>query len=190
MFKKHRTKNSIMLKSVLALGIISSGTFGINAKVDAATQNVSSEQKESEQSLVKKLYDRYSKDKINGKSNTLNNWVISNKPLQENQVRLNFEGTYKYAGETYKPKRNITLNKETITLKELDHIVRFAHISYGLYTGEHLPQGNIVINRNDGDKYTLEVHKELQSHRENVKINTADLKNITFDLTENPNSDK
>ncbi|MGL3936313.1 exotoxin beta-grasp domain-containing protein [Staphylococcus aureus] len=190
MFKKHRTKNSIMLKSALALGIISSGTFGINSKVDAATQNVSSEQKGSEQSLVQKLYDRYSKDKINEKSNTLNNWVLSDRPLQENQVRLNFEGTYKYAGVTYKPKRNITLTKETITLKELDHIVRFAHVSYGLYTGNHVPQGNIVINRKDGGIYTLEVHKELQTDRENVKINTADLKNITFDLTENVNSDK
>lgn len=90
----------------------------------------------------------------------------------------------------FKPKRNITLTKEVITLKELDHIVRFAHVSYGLYPGEHLPKGNIVINTKDGDKYTLEVHKELQSHRENVKINTADLKNITFNLVENPNPAK
>ncbi len=33
-----------------------------------------------------------------------------------------------------------------------------------------------VINTKDGGKYTLESHKELQKDRENVKINTADIK--------------
>lgn len=135
----------------------------------------------------KKLYDRYSKDTINGKSNKSRNWVYSERPLNENQVRIHLEGTYTVAGRVYTPKRNITLNKEVVTLKELDHIIRFAHISYGLYMGEHLPKGNIVINTKDGGKYTLESHKELQKDRENVKINTADIKNVTFKLVKSVN---
>lgn len=76
MFKKHHSKNSIVLKSILSLGIIYGGTFGIYPKADASTQNSSSVQDKqlqkveevpnnSEKALVKKLYDRYSKDTIN-----------------------------------------------------------------------------------------------------------------------------
>ncbi|MGO4076401.1 exotoxin beta-grasp domain-containing protein, partial [Staphylococcus aureus] len=46
--------------------------------------------------------------------------------------------------------------------------------------GEHLPKGNIVINTKDGCNYTLESQKELLKDWENVKINTADIKNVTF----------
>lgn len=191
MFKKHHSKNSILLKSILSLGIIYSGSFGIYSKAGASTQNSSSLQDKqfqkveevpnnSEKALVKKLYDRYSKNTINGKSNKSRNWVYSERPLNENQVRIHLEGTYTVADRVYTPKRNITLNKE-------DHIIRFAHISYGLYMGEHLPKGNIVINTKDGGKYTLESHKELQKDRENVKINTADIKNVTFDLVKSVN---
>ncbi|API78425.1 exotoxin beta-grasp domain-containing protein [Staphylococcus argenteus] len=198
MFKKHHSKNSIVLKSILSLGIIYSGIFGINSKADASIQDSSSVHDKqllkveevpnnSEKALVKKLYDRYSKDTINGKSNKSRNWVYSERPLNENQVRIHLEGTYTVAGRVYTPKRNITLNKEVVTLKELDHIVRFAHISYGLYMGEHLPKGNIVINTKDGGKYTLESHKELQKDRENVKINTDDIKNVTFELVKSVN---
>lgn len=80
--------------------------------------------------MVKKLYDRYSKNTINGKSNKSRNWVYSERPLNENQVRIHLEGTYRVADRVYTPKRNITLNKEVVTLKELNHIIRFAHISY------------------------------------------------------------
>lgn len=198
MFKKNDSKNSILLKSILSLGIIYGGTFGIYPKADASTQNSPSVQDKqfqkveevpnnSEKALVKKLYDRYSQNTINGKSNKSRNWVYSEKPLNENQVRINLEGTYRVADRVYTPKRNITLNKEVVTLKELDHIIRFAHISYGLYMGEHLPKGNIVINTKDGGKYTLESHKELQKDRENVKINTADIKNVTFKLVKSVN---
>lgn len=198
MFKKHHFKNSIVLKSILTLGIIYGGTVGIYPKAGAATQNSSSVQDKqfqkveevpnnSEKALVKKLYDRYSKNTINGKSNKSRNWVYSERPLNENQVRIHLEGTYTFAGRVFTPKRNITLNKEVMTLKELDHIIRFAHISYGLYMGNHLPKGNIVINTKDGGKYTLESHKELQKDRENVKINTADVKNVTFALVESIN---
>lgn len=45
MFKQYYSKTAIILKSVLPLGIISAGVFGINLKVDAATQNVLSESK-------------------------------------------------------------------------------------------------------------------------------------------------
>ncbi|HDF5498727.1 TPA: toxin [Staphylococcus aureus] len=195
MFKKYDSKNSILLKSILSLGIIYGGTFGIYPKADASTQNSSSVQDKqlqkveevpnnSEKALVKKLYDRYSKDTINGKSNKSRNWVYSERPLNENQVRIR---TYTVAGRVYTPKRNITLNKEVVTLKELDHIIRFAHISYGLYMGEHLPKGNIVINTKNGGKYTLESHKELQKNRENVEINTDDIKNVTFELVKSVN---
>ncbi|MET1438992.1 toxin, partial [Staphylococcus aureus] len=34
---------------------------------------------------------------------------------------------------------------------------------------------------------TLESHKELQKNRENVKINTADVKNVTFELVKSVN---
>ncbi|SCT83771.1 enterotoxin [Staphylococcus aureus] len=139
------------------------------------------------QIIQKKLYDRYSKNTINGKSNKSRNWVYSERPLNENQVRIHLEGTYRVADRVYTPKRNITLNKEVITLKELDHIIRFAHISYGLYMREHLSKGDIVINTKDGGKYTLESHKELQKNRENVKINTADVKNVTFELVKSVN---
>lgn len=100
---------------------------------------------------------------------------------------IHLEGTYRVADRVYTPKRNITLNKEVVTLKELNHIIRFAHISYGLYMGEHLSKGDIVINTKDGGKYTLESHKELQKNRENVKINTADVKNVTFELVKSVN---
>lgn len=53
--------------------------------------------------------------------------------------------------------------------------------------GEHLSKGDIVINTKDGGKYTLESHKELQKNRENVKINTADVKNVTFELVKSVN---
>lgn len=39
MFKKHHSKNSILLKSILSLGIIYSGSFGIYSKANASTQN-------------------------------------------------------------------------------------------------------------------------------------------------------
>ncbi|MEN0198060.1 hypothetical protein AAGW56_04955, partial [Staphylococcus aureus] len=42
MFKKHHSKNSILLKSILSLGIIYSGSFGIYSKAGASTQNSSS----------------------------------------------------------------------------------------------------------------------------------------------------
>ncbi|HDI7306948.1 TPA: toxin, partial [Staphylococcus aureus] len=42
-------------------------------------------------------------------------------------------------------------------------------------------------NTKDGGKYTLESHKELQKNRENVKINTADVKNVTFELVKSVN---
>ncbi|HHO1499464.1 TPA: toxin, partial [Staphylococcus aureus] len=44
MFKKNDSKNSILLKSILSLGIIYGGTFGIYPKADASTQNSSSVQ--------------------------------------------------------------------------------------------------------------------------------------------------
>lgn len=44
MFKKYDSKNSIVLKSILSLGIIYGGTFGIYPKADASTQNSSSVQ--------------------------------------------------------------------------------------------------------------------------------------------------
>lgn len=108
MFKKYDSKNSIVLKSILSLGIIYGGTFGIYPKADASTQNSSSVQDKqlqkveevpnnSEKALVKKLYDRYSKDTINGKSNKSRNWVYSERPLNENQVRIHLEGTYTVA---------------------------------------------------------------------------------------------
>ncbi|ARJ51991.1 hypothetical protein B5P37_05610 [Staphylococcus lutrae] len=82
----------------------------------------------------------------------------------------------------YHPKRHVTLDKGKITLKELDHIVRYAHVSYGLYESDTLPQGKIVIHTKDHNFYTLEVHKPLQSHRENVEINIEDLTHITYDI--------
>ena len=106
-----------------------------------------------------KTYDRYSQKYNKRKKSNLGIGFIQRDLLNENQVRIHLEGTYTVAGRVYTPKRNITLNKEVVTLKELDHIIRFAHISYGLYMGEHLPKGNIVINTKDGGKYTLESHK-------------------------------
>ena len=93
-----------------------------NSKVEEVPNN--------SEKLWLKLYDRYSKNTINGKSNKSRNWVYSERPLNENQVRIHLEGTYTVADRVYTPKRNITLNKEVVTLKELDHIIRFAHISY------------------------------------------------------------
>lgn len=58
-------------------------------------------------------------------------------------------------------KRNIIFNKEVVILKELDHIIRFVYIFYGLYMGEYLFKGNIVINIKNGGKYILELYKEL-----------------------------
>ncbi len=129
MFKKYDSKNSIVLKSILSLGIIY-GNIWRYPKADASTQNSSSVQDKqlqkveevpnnSEKALVKKLYYRYSKDTINGKSNKSRNWVYSERPLNENQVRIHLEGTYTVADRVYTPKRNITLNKEVVTLKEL-----------------------------------------------------------------------
>ncbi len=45
----------------------------------------------------------------------------------------------------------------------------------------------VTSSYKDGGKYTLESHKELQKDRENVKINTADIKNVTFDLVKSVN---
>lgn len=53
MFKKHHSKNSIVLKSILSLGIIYGGTFGIYPKADASTQNSSSVQDKQLQKLKK-----------------------------------------------------------------------------------------------------------------------------------------
>ncbi|RIO45627.1 toxin [Staphylococcus hyicus] len=149
-----------------------------------AKANVQAVQLQNEAAAVKKLFDRYSKSQIGNRQGNLKYWAYSEAPLKSNEVRLHFKGTYHYKGKTFTPRRNITLNKGLITLKELDHIVRFAHISYGLYIGDKLPKGDIVINTKSGDRYTLETHKELQSHRENVKINTEDLGEITFDIIE------
>ncbi|HCZ5506975.1 TPA: toxin, partial [Staphylococcus aureus] len=44
-----------------------------------------------------------------------------------------------------------------------------------------------VINTKNGGKYTLESHKELQKNRENVEINTDDIKNVTFELVKSVN---
>ncbi|MDN8974865.1 toxin, partial [Staphylococcus aureus] len=89
----------MLLKSILSLGIIYSGSFGIYSKANASTQNSSSVHDKqlqkveevpnnSEKALVKKLYDRYSKNTINGKSNKSRNWVYSERPLNGNQVRI------------------------------------------------------------------------------------------------------
>ncbi|WP_289780912.1 exotoxin beta-grasp domain-containing protein [Staphylococcus agnetis] len=157
---------------------------GVSNITNAATSDVQEFQTQNEEVAVKKLFDRYSKPQIGNKQGNLKYWAYSNAPLKSNEVRLNFKGTYNYKGTKYTPKRNITLKKEVITLKELDHIVRYAHVSYGLYLGDKLPKGDIVINTKSGDRYTLETHKALQSDRENVKINTEDLKDITFDIRE------
>lgn len=53
MFKKYDSKNSIVLKSILSLGIIYGGTFGIYPKADASTQNSSSVQDKQLQKLKK-----------------------------------------------------------------------------------------------------------------------------------------
>ncbi|HDH6533894.1 TPA: toxin [Staphylococcus aureus] len=179
-----------LLTKFTVAGIILTGFTGtaslgsISNITHAATSNVKEAQPQNEASEVKKLFDRYSKSQIGDKKGNLKYWAYSNAPLKSNEVRLNFKGTYYYKGTKYTPKRNITLKKEVITLKELDHIVRYAHISYGLYLGDKLPKGDIVINTKSGDRYTLETHKALQSHRENVKINTEDLGDITFDIKE------
>ncbi len=56
----------------------------------------------------------------------------------ENQVRIHLEGTYTVADRVYTPKRNITLNKEVVTLKELDHIIRFALFFLMAYIWENI----------------------------------------------------
>lgn len=53
MFKKYDSKNSIVLKSILSLGIIYGGTFGIYPKADASTQNSSSVQDNNYKKLKK-----------------------------------------------------------------------------------------------------------------------------------------
>lgn len=53
MFKKYDSKNSIVLKSILSLGIIYGGTFGIYPKADASTQNSSSVQDKQLQKVKK-----------------------------------------------------------------------------------------------------------------------------------------
>ena len=53
MFKKYDSKNSIVLKSILSLGIIYGGTFGIYPNADASTQNSPSVQDKQFQKLKK-----------------------------------------------------------------------------------------------------------------------------------------
>ena len=168
----------LILSSAVAASVLSytSTTFAAENSSTPATEHA------AQKSQVQQLFERYSKDTINGKTNINNNWVLSNHTLQENEIRLELEGKFTVNNKIFTPKRTITLDKGPITLKELDHIVRFANVSYGLYQGNRLPTGTIVIHTKDGNRYTLEVDKALQSDRENVSINTEDLKNITFDI--------
>ncbi|MDP4467901.1 exotoxin beta-grasp domain-containing protein [Staphylococcus hyicus] len=172
------------MAGIILTGFTGTAALGSISNISHAdTSDVQEVQTQNEAVAVKKLYDRYSKSQIGDKKGNLKIWAYSNAPLKSNEVRLNFKGTYIYNGTTYTPKRNVTLDKGVITLKELDHIVRYAHVSYGLYLGDKLPKGDIVINTKSGDRYTLETHKALQSHRENVEINTDELKDITFKIT-------
>ncbi|WP_245203102.1 MULTISPECIES: exotoxin beta-grasp domain-containing protein [Staphylococcus] len=173
----------LTMAGIILTGFTGTAALGsISNTTHAATPEVQGVHSQNEAAAVKSLYDRYSKSQIGDKKGNLKIWAYSNAPLKSNEVRLNINGTYLFNGTTYTPKRNVTLNKGKITLKELDHIVRYAHVSYGLYLGDKLPKGDIVIHTKSGDRYTLETHKALQSGRENVEINTEDLKNITFDI--------
>ncbi|MFP4914898.1 exotoxin beta-grasp domain-containing protein [Staphylococcus coagulans] len=168
----------LILSSAVAASVLSytSTTFAAETSSTPAIEHA------TQKTQVQQLFERYSQDKINDKENINNNWVLSNHALQENEIRLELEGKFAVNNQVFTPKRTITLDKGTITLKELDHIVRFANVSYSLYEGDQLPTGTIVIHTKDGNRYTLEVDRALQSHRENVSINTEDLKNITFDI--------
>ncbi|PCF41579.1 exotoxin beta-grasp domain-containing protein [Staphylococcus delphini] len=170
---------TFLLSSMVATTLLTATHTASAASTSSITASESASNSE-----VKKLYDRYSQPQINNRKEEHGNWHLGTQSPTNDQVRLNIEGTYKIQSKTFNPKRHITLPKGEITLKELDHIVRYANVTYGLYESDNLPQGKIVIHRNDGAFYTLEVQKPLQTDREEVKIKVEDLKNITFDIKE------
>lgn len=168
---------TLLLSSMVATTLLTAAPTAFAAETSPVATSQSTSNSE-----VKALYDRYSQPQINNLKEEHLNWHLGTQPLRNDQVRLNIEGTYQIGSKSFNPKRHITLNKGEITLKELDHIVRYANVSYGLYDSDTLPQGKIVIHRKDNDIYTLEVQKPLQTDRENVKIKVEDLDRITFDI--------
>ncbi|ARJ50830.1 exotoxin beta-grasp domain-containing protein [Staphylococcus lutrae] len=135
-------------------------------------------------SSVKALYERYSKPYINHLKEENKNWSAVSAPRNKNQVRILVEGFYTKGTGVERKHAHVTLPKGEITLKELDHIVRYAAVNFGLYQSGKPTRGEMLAFRTDKDRYTLELHKPLQPHRENVKINTEDLVLVAFHIQE------
>ncbi|MDF0126874.1 exotoxin SpEX [Staphylococcus pseudintermedius] len=79
---------------------------------------------------------------------------------------------------------DFSINKEEVSLKELDFKLRQKMINeYGLYQNG-LSNGKIVIKIGDNDKdiMTLELNKKLQEHRMSDTVDVNKIQQITIDL--------
>ncbi|EJM2451968.1 exotoxin [Staphylococcus pseudintermedius] len=79
---------------------------------------------------------------------------------------------------------DFSINKEEVSLKELDFKLRQKLINeYGLYQNG-LSNGKIVIKIGDNDKdiMTLELNKKLQEHRMSDTVDVNKIQQITIDL--------
>ncbi|NHA34991.1 exotoxin beta-grasp domain-containing protein, partial [Staphylococcus schleiferi] len=79
---------------------------------------------------------------------------------------------------------DFSINKEEVSLKELDFKLRKKLIdNYGLYENG-LNDGKIVIKLGDDDKdkMTIELNKKLQQHRMSDTVDVRKIQQITIDL--------
>ncbi|ARJ50831.1 exotoxin beta-grasp domain-containing protein [Staphylococcus lutrae] len=146
----------------------SSGNTAVAAETKATNPN------------VKSLFERYSKPNINNLKEENNHWKHTSATSNNEQVSLFVEGFHKDGNKLTRKGVEVTLPKGEITLKELDHIVRHTVVNFGLYQSDQASKGLITVFRSDEDRYTFELQKPLQQHRENVKIKTEDLAIASF----------
>ena len=160
----------VVIKAMLAAGIMLTSTAGIGQSINA------------EEHTAQSLLERYKKDEIDGKKESESTWNVYNIDKESNQVKIELKGTYEIGNQKFNPKRHITIPKGKVNLKYIDHVVRYALVTSGLYSETNTPSGSIVVTMKDGGFYTLEVQKPLQSHRDNVEIDTEKIEKINFNI--------
>ncbi|MEW7775153.1 superantigen-like protein SSL7 [Staphylococcus aureus] len=124
--------------------------------------------------VVKELIDPNGRlSTVGGVTKKNNQSSETNTPLVVNKV---------YGGDLHASIDSFSINKEEVSLKELDFKIRKLLIKkYKLYEGS-ADKGRIVINMKDENKYEIDLSDKLDFERMADVINSEQIKNIEVNL--------
>ncbi|PZP90148.1 MAG: superantigen-like protein [Staphylococcus capitis] len=183
-------KLKTLAKATLALGLLTTGVITSEGQAVHAK-----EKQERVQHLydIKDLYRYYSSESfefsnISGKVENYNgsNVVRFNQEKQNHQLFLLGKDKVNkvYGGNLDASIDSFLINKEEVSLKELDFKIRKQLVEkYGLYKGT-TKYGKITINLKDEKKEVIDLGDKLQFERMGDVLNSKDIQNIAVTINQ------